>query len=128
MNLSNIINTDAEASPCQNYDILKNILNNLFDKYMPYRQVRFNKYKHKKSEWMTNGILKSLKFRDNLYKIVKCTDESNPNFDILKQNLKSYKCILRQGGQRPQQTSGACFIRKSGGICMVGSIDMRIRL
>ena len=36
------------------------------DKHMPYKTVKFNKYKHKKSTWITLAILKSIRYRDKL--------------------------------------------------------------
>ena len=32
------------------------------------KSVKFNKYTHSKSKWITKGILKSIKYKDNLYK------------------------------------------------------------
>ena len=36
------------------------------DKHMPYKTVKFKKYKHKKSTWITLAILKSIRYRDKL--------------------------------------------------------------
>ncbi len=36
---------------------------------MPSKLVKFSKYKHKKSKWVTFEIIKSIEYRDNLYKI-----------------------------------------------------------
>ncbi len=33
--------------------------------------VRFNKNKHKKSKWITSGLITPIKYRDNLYKKLK---------------------------------------------------------
>ncbi len=35
---------------------------------MPTKLIKYNKYKHKKFKWVTFGIIKSVQFRDNLYK------------------------------------------------------------
>ena len=40
---------------------------------MPTKLVKFNKYKHKKSMWITQGILRSIQYRDKLYKQLKFT-------------------------------------------------------
>ena len=43
-----------------------------YDKHFPEQCVKFNKYKHKRSNWITSGKLKSIEFRDKLYKLLKC--------------------------------------------------------
>ena len=59
---------------------------------MPSKWVKFNKYKYKKSSWITQGLLKSIKYRDKLYKRIKLTD---PNYDTITINLKTYNGILK---------------------------------
>ncbi len=43
---------------------------------MPTKFVKYNKRKHKRSKWITSRIIKSIQYRDNLYKKLKTT---NPN-------------------------------------------------
>ncbi len=59
------------------------------------KTVKFNKYKHKKSKWITYGIMKSIHNRDNLYKFFKTTDPNSSNYETLKINLKTYNGILK---------------------------------
>ena len=35
---------------------------------MPFTRVKFDKHRHKKEKWITTGIIKSIKYRDKLYK------------------------------------------------------------
>ncbi len=63
-------------------------------KHMPQKIVKFNKYKHKKSKWITYGIIKSIQTRDNMYKKYKMTDPNANNYYTLKTNLKTYNIIL----------------------------------
>ena len=70
-NLISHINVDIRADPNENYNILSNILTTTLDKCIPCKKVRYNKYKHKNSQWITSGILKSIRFRDRLYQKVK---------------------------------------------------------
>ena len=62
---------------------------------MPSKMVKLKKYKHKKSSRITQGLLKSIRYRDKLYKQLKLT---NPNtfveYSVLIINLKSYNAIL----------------------------------
>ncbi len=57
--------------------------------------VKFNKYKHKKSKWISQGIIKSIHFSDNLYKKLKMTDPISPDYTIMQINLKTYNHILK---------------------------------
>ena len=61
---------------------------------MPLTKVKFNKYKHKKNNWITVGILQSIRYRDKLYKKVKTAVNDSESF-ILKHNLRVYSNILK---------------------------------
>ncbi len=50
------------------YIILHQVIQNAKTKHMPSKFVKWNKYKHKKSKWITSGIIKYIQYRDNLYK------------------------------------------------------------
>ena len=50
----------------------------------------------KKSKWITTGIIKSIKFRDNLYKRLKQTSPVTLEFWNIKHNLKVYNKILKR--------------------------------
>ncbi len=57
---------------------------------MPFKFVKYNKYRHKKSKWITNGIIKSI-----LYKGLKMADPNSIQFNIQKINLNTYNNILK---------------------------------
>ena len=63
---------------------------------MPCKLVKFNKYKHKKSAWITLGLLKSIRYRDKLYKQLRLSNPNSLHYDTLKLNLKTYNLILRK--------------------------------
>ncbi len=63
---------------------------------MPSKFVKYDKYKHKKSKWITSGIIKSIKYRDNLYKELKATNPNSIQFGIHKANLDTYNNILKK--------------------------------
>ena len=83
-------------NPNESYDNLMNILKPLIDKHFEYKQIRYNKYKNKKCQWITKGILKSIAFRDKLYIKYKSTPIDSVQYNNLKVNLKSYNTILRK--------------------------------
>ncbi len=65
---------------------------------MPSKFGNYNKYKHQKSKWITPGI-KSIEYRDNLYKKLKITNPNSIQFAIHKSNLDTYNNILKKSIQ-----------------------------
>ena len=55
-------NSDINEGPKYNYDIIHNTLVTLKQNYLPSKKVKFNKRKHKFSEWITTGIVNSIYF------------------------------------------------------------------
>ena len=62
---------NSNNDPNENYNILETTIKSAIDEAIHSKQIRFNKYKHRKLPWITNGILKSINYRDNLYKHLK---------------------------------------------------------
>ncbi len=63
---------------------------------MPCKLVKFDKYRHKKTKWITSGIIKSIQYGDNLYKKLKMTHHGSTQFAIYKVNLDTYNNILKR--------------------------------
>ena len=63
---------------------------------MPIKLVTFKQYKHTKSSWITQGLPKSIRYRDKLYKQLKLTNPDTFEYTVLKINLKSYNDILKR--------------------------------
>ncbi len=63
---------------------------------MQCKVVKYNKYKHKKSKWITNGIIKSILYWDNLYKGLKIADPNSIQFNIQKINFNTDNNILKK--------------------------------
>ena len=83
-NIISQLNQDPYCDPNVNYDILHKHITDLKDKHLPFKLVKFNKYKHKGNKWITNGVLKSLKYKDRLYKQLRSTDKSSNLYPYLK--------------------------------------------
>ena len=62
----------------------------------PEKRVKFNKHKHKLSDWITSGILKSIEFRDKLYRRLNKLSTDSPDYELVKYNLKIYNRYLNQ--------------------------------
>ena len=65
--------------------------------------VIFNRYKHKKSAWITQGILTSIRYRDKMYKQLKLTNPTSGNYETIKINLKTYNTILKKNIRAAKQ-------------------------
>ena len=59
------------------------------------KTVKFNKKKHKKSKWMTYGILNSINKKDRLYKLLLKPDVNSEKYAALKATFKQYRETLR---------------------------------
>ena len=57
---------------------------------MPCKLIKFNKHKHKKSKWITQGLLKSIRSRDKLYARLKRFRTYNI---ILKRCIRTAKTL-----------------------------------
>ena len=87
---------ETRYNPNDLYNKLEHMITTAMDACMPRRRLKFNKYKHKKSSWISFGIINSIKFRDKLYKDLKKTHPSNFDYQSKKQNLKVYNNILKK--------------------------------
>ena len=79
-----------------NYEMINAEIVRAKNKHIPCKLVKFNKYKHKKSTWITQGLLKSIRYRDKLYKQLRLSNPNSLHYDTLKFNLKTYNLILRK--------------------------------
>ena len=83
-----------DADPNINYDIFELTITDAANKHLPTKNIQINKHKHKKSKWITYGIIKSIKFRDRLYMKLKKTEANTLARDAVSANLKTYNKIL----------------------------------
>ena len=75
MKIFDEINQNINDSPEDNYNKFASLLNHAREKHLPIKLVKYNKKRHKKSCWITNGILESINTKDKLtkflYKLIK---------------------------------------------------------
>ena len=55
-----------DTNPNDNYEILITHFQLAINKHLKMKSVRYQKRKHKKSKWMTTGILNSIHTKDRL--------------------------------------------------------------
>ena len=65
-NIANF-NSDLTVDPNINCNISENNIITAINNHMPIKTVKYHKHKHKKSKWITYGIMISIKYRDRLY-------------------------------------------------------------
>ena len=68
-NIMEKLDKNSLSDPNKNYKLITEVLGKANCKHMPYKLVKFLKHKHK--QWITNSILKSIKYRDNLHNQIK---------------------------------------------------------
>ena len=95
---------DSPVDPNGNYNTLIAKIIEVKDKNMPTKLVKFNKRKHKKQKWMTNGILKSINFRDKLRLNLIKLDSSTTEYSNQKTNLKTFNSILKKNIREAKYT------------------------
>ena len=96
IDISSLLNANLFTDPNINYIKFEKIITKSYDKHFPEKYVKFHKYKHKLSNWITSGILKSIEFRDKLYKRLKMCSSESDEYELLKHNLKIYNSYLNQ--------------------------------
>ena len=88
--------SEEVVDPNTSYDIFIKKVIELKNKNMPTKFVKFNKRKHKKQPWMTEGILKSIVHRDKLLIKHRKLRDGSISHNVSKQNLKAYNAILKR--------------------------------
>ena len=96
LDIMHLLDNEENADPNINYNIIQNIFKLALEKHMPVIKSKFNKYKHKKTNWITFGILRTIKFRDNMYRHLRQTSLNTIEYHNLKFNLLSYNKILKK--------------------------------
>ena len=83
---SNVLSHD---DPEVAYSIFIQMFNNLMNIHLPFKMVRINKFKHKMSPWITNGLLVSLRTKSKLYKNMHNINDQQRLYEA-KCHYKSY--------------------------------------
>ena len=97
LNIYDQLDKELTGDPNENYQLLSNRLNAAREKHMPRKRVKYKKKLHKKSKWITNGILRSINKKDKLYKTLIQTDlENTVLYDRFKTEFKDYRASLRK--------------------------------
>ena len=87
-NLNEKNSADLTSDPNTNYRIIENVLTKAKQNNLSRKKVKFNKFKHAKSEWITAGIIKSIKRRDTLYRDLKNTPTNSLDYEQRKISVR----------------------------------------
>ena len=96
VSIADSLDSNPYCDPNENYNILHETLTKLKDKHLPYKFVKFNKHRHKNNKWITYGIIRSIKYRDKMYRDLKCMDNSTITYVQFKNQLDVYNKILKK--------------------------------
>ena len=77
LNIYDQIDKQLTNDPNAKYELFNGLLNNARAKHLPKKRVKYQKKLHKKSTWISNGILNSINKKDKLYKTLIQTDTNN---------------------------------------------------
>jgi len=89
------LNTDLRENPNNTYNSLFTFITKAMDNSMPLKKTRITHYSYPKNPWCSYDTLKSIKFRDKLYKNLKSTHPDDPRYNMLHTNLKTCNRILK---------------------------------
>ena len=103
-NIYSKLNKDASSDPNVNYQIISDIITSSKSTSFPVKKVKYHKHKHKNSKWITQGIIHSIKYRDNLYMKLKSAETNDDNYNTLKINLNTYNKILKKSIREAKKT------------------------
>ena len=96
-NIYDQLDKQLTGDPNANYELFNSLLNNAREKHLPKKKIKYQKKLHKKSKWITNGILNSINKKDKLYKTLVQTDTNNiVLYERLKNEFKEYRASLRK--------------------------------
>ena len=89
------LDPDLCTVPDQNCRIILDDLGTAYKKKFPVKTVKFSKYKHKNSKWITSGIIRSIYNRDRLYRKLKSKPVNSEAYNTLETNLSTIDKILK---------------------------------
>ena len=95
----NSINKDVDCDPNITYNTLECKLTDAINKaykHTQIKEIKVNKLKHKTNPWKTDGLIKSIKFRDKLHLKSKTIVLNIDEYQTIKTNIKTYNRIIKR--------------------------------
>ena len=105
LNILDKLDKGPNIDPNNNYELFAQLIKYAREKHIPRVKVRYQKKKHKRSKWLTNGILNSINTKDRLYKTLMQTDTDDVElFNRRKEEFKMYRANLRKSIRNAKRT------------------------
>ena len=111
VNWNDLLRSD-DHSIDDSYNIFLEKFSDLQSFHMPTISVKNNKYRTPRSDWITTGIMNSIKYRDKLYIKLKKTKMTNPFYNSRYNELREYNRILRNNINSAKKMFYDCEFRK----------------
>ena len=92
----NKMEKSPDADTIFNYNRIDKIIETTKNKHMHTKVVKFHKYRHAKSNWITKGLIRSTKYIDTLYKQLNMLHPDSVQHNTCCTNLKTCKVILKK--------------------------------
>ena len=83
------------TNPNETVGLLDTIIKTNLDE-IPNKTIKINKYNTKQSPWITQGLLNSIRKRDNLYKKLLKTKKESPSYTRKRDTLNTHNAILKK--------------------------------
>ena len=96
LNISDELDQGMHTDPNINYETMAQKIIETKAKFMPDKMVKFHKHRHKKSKWITYGIVRSIKIRDNLHMKLRKLNRNTYEYAVLKNNISVFNSILKK--------------------------------
>ena len=90
------IDTNVFADPNHTYQQIEQRINENMAIHLPTKIIKFNKYKHKKSPWVTSELLKAIKTRDDKYRKWKSCTPNSTQYEYCKTDFNAYSKTVNQ--------------------------------
>jgi len=87
--------TCLSTNPNDTVGLLDTIIKTNYDE-IPNKTIKINKYNTKQSPWITQGLLNSIRKRDNLYKKLLKTKKESPSYSRKRDTLNAHNAILKK--------------------------------
>ena len=91
-----LLPTELSTDPNHSYEIFKSTLQESLNKYLPVKKVKYKKHKHKLRPWISQGLIRSIKVRDKMYRNMKLLDPNSTDYASAKINIQTFNRILRK--------------------------------
>ena len=106
---------NVKSNPNNNYDVLHDLICALKQKHFPNKKIKFNKYKHKSTPWITTGNLKSIKFKNKIHSALRRTPHESPHYNTIETNLRNYNIILKKSIRLAKKNYYTTNVQKAKG-------------